>query len=446
MEKNNITIEERLKNMRKLYMKLDKIIDEIPDEIPDKVKQSIKEKIMGDKELKELMDGIGKERPPRFLLIGRTGVGKSSLVNALCGAYVAKVSDVESCTIGTTFYECKDNGRTLMEIMDSRGIAESDRLDDSRTAEEQLIDEIKDFTPDVVIFMLSSVHRDSIDKDVDFLKKLRKKYYDKNLVDLPIVTVINKTDEVSPSRINDPKLYTENKLFAIKKIQESYQKIIAKNGLKINGIISVSSCIDWMTEEGEEVSAEQINGMIQSEIDKLEIAFDGRYKIEELRTLLIESIEDYEAKMGLRMALKLEELVRNIAKQLKKIFASIATVIATTPIPISDIYILLILQAILVVSIAALSGREISIQTAKEFIIGLGGIGGAGLGFRLAAQQATKLLNTTVPGAGSVISAIIAGSGTSAIGSAAISYYIDDKDIEKVKDSLKKNKIVENYV
>ena len=42
-------------------------------------------------------------------------------------------------------YECKDNDRVLMEILDTRGIAESERLDDTVSAEEMLINQIMNF-------------------------------------------------------------------------------------------------------------------------------------------------------------------------------------------------------------------------------------------------------------------------------------------------------------
>ena len=92
------------------------------------------------------MDGIDTHRPPRIFLIGRTGVGKSSLVNALCGSYVARVSDTTSCTSNATLYQCKDNDRTLMEILDTRGFAESESLNHSVTAEDNLINDIERFS------------------------------------------------------------------------------------------------------------------------------------------------------------------------------------------------------------------------------------------------------------------------------------------------------------
>lgn len=433
------TIEKRLENMKNIYLRIGQILDEIPEAIPERVRTFIREKIIGDKELKELMDGIDHHRPPRFLLVGRTGVGKSSLINALTGCYLAQVSDTESCTPDITTYRCTDRGTTLMEILDTRGIAESDQLRSSQTAEEQLLSQVNEFSPDAAIFLLNCAHRDSVGEDADFLRAVVQKYEALNHTTLPVVVICTRADEVSPSRFKKPEEYPERKIDSIDEIVRNYKAVLTNHGLRINSIIAVSSCIDWMTEDGEEVSVEAINNMTEDEKGRLRIAFDGRYQIEELRDILEHAIEDFQAKMGLRMALRLDELVKRLANHMTHIFATIAGAVAVTPIPISDIYILLIIQALLVMIIAALSGREVNLDTAKEFVFSLFGVGGIGFVFRLAAQQASKLLNAVAPAAGSAISAGIAGLGTESIGHAAIAYYIDNKPIEEAKKRFREN-------
>ena len=382
------------------------------------------------------MDGVDSHRPPRIFLIGRTGVGKSSLINALCGAYVAPVSDTRSCTETAQTYQCKDGERTLMEILDTRGIAESDNLNAEISAEDMLINQVKEFSPDVAIFMLNCTHRDDVDSDVNFLKKLSESYAQAYNMRLPIVAVVNKCDEMAPSRLKNPNEYTESKTKKIAEQVQHYKEIIVKNNLKIDDIIAVSSLIDWMTADGTEIDADSIESLPVSDIENLQIAFDGRYHIEELFNILEKAILDFSARMGLRMALKLQEVVRRIANQLNKSFSAMSATVALSPIPISDIYILLLLQGILVCLIASLSGRDISLDTAKEFVLSMGGIAGAGYGFRLLAQQASKILNVFWAGFGSAVSASIAALGTSAIGKAAIAYYIDDKTIEEAKSTF----------
>lgn len=436
MKDDSMKIEQRLQNMKNFYTKVGDLLDNLPDAIPEKARQKIRDTILGDEELKNLMDGVDSHRPPRIFLIGRTGVGKSSLINALCGAYVAPVSDTRSCTETAQTYQCKDGERTLMEILDTRGIAESDNLNAEISAEDMLINQVKEFSPDVAIFMLNCTHRDDVNSDVNFLKKLSESYAQAYNMRLPIVAVVNKCDEMAPSRLKNPNEYTESKTKKIAEQVQHYKEIIVKNNLKIDDIIAVSSLIDWMTADGTEIDADSIESLPVSDIENLQIAFDGRYHIEELFNILEKAILDFSARMGLRMALKLQEVVRRIANQLNKSFSAMSATVALSPIPISDIYILLLLQGILVCLIASLSGRDISLDTAKEFVLSMGGIAGAGYGFRLLAQQASKILNVFWAGSGSAVSASIAALGTSAIGKAAIAYYIDDKTIEEAKSTF----------
>lgn len=436
MKDDSMKIEQRLQNMKNFYTKVGDLLDNLPDAIPEKARQKIRDTILGDEELKNLMDGVDSHRPPRIFLIGRTGVGKSSLINALCGAYVAPVSDTRSCTETAQTYQCKDGERTLMEILDTRGIAESDNLNAEISAEDMLINQVKEFSPDVAIFMLNCTHRDDVDSDVNFLKKLSESYAQAYNMRLPMVAVVNKCDEMAPSRLKNPNEYTESKTKKIAEQVQHYKEIIVKNNLKIDDIIAVSSLIDWMTADGTEIDADSIESLPVSDIENLQIAFDGRYHIEELLNILEKAILDFSARMGLRMALKLQEVVRRIANQLNKSFSAMSATVALSPIPISDIYILLLLQGILVCLIASLSGRDISLDTAKEFVLSMGGIAGAGYGFRLLAQQASKILNVFWAGSGSAVSASIAALGTSAIGKAVIAYYIDDKTIEEAKSTF----------
>lgn len=433
MKDNKMKIEQRLQNMKKFYIKTGELIDKLPDAIPQNTRVMLKDTILGDKGLKRLMEGIDSHRPPRIFLVGRTGVGKSSLINALCGAYVAGVSDTKCCTENAQTYECKDNDRVLMEILDTRGIAESESLDTTISAEEMLIKQISEFSPDVAILMLNCMHRDDVNSDVEFLKKVCKEYSSVNKVRLPVVVVVNKCDEMAPTRFKNPADYPENKIRKISEVVQYYKGIILKNGLKIDDIIAVSSLIDWQTPDGMEVDVESIDKLPKYDIENLQIAFDGRYRIEELLDILEEAILDFEAQMGLRMASRLNEVVNRLAKHLNEIFSGISATVALTPIPVSDIYILLIIQSVLVCLIASLSGRDISLDSAKEFILGVGGIVGTGYLFRLIAQQASKFLNAVFVGAGSVVSSMIAYGGTYAIGSAAIAYYIEDKTMDEAK-------------
>ena len=433
MANDRQTIESRMVNIKNIYLKIDQMIDSIPEEIPDQVRKLLKDSILGDKDLKELMNGIDNHRPPRFLLVGRTGAGKSSLINAITGFYSAQVSDTESCTPGLEICKVFDQENVLMELLDTRGIAESDPVNASASAENQLLDQVNQFSPDAAIFLLSCSHRDSIGEDAVFCKKIKKEYEEVNHVKLPIIVVVNKADEVQPSRIKDAKSYNSIKLNNIDEIVRNYKSVLDRQELNYETVIAVSSYIEWMTAEGREVSAEEINNMTNEEKAQLQISFDGRYQIDRVIDCLVDVIEDFQAKMGLRMALRLNDLVNRLSTTLIRIFAGISATVALTPIPVSDIYILATLQAILVTIIASLSGRDITLDTAKEFIVGMLGVGGFGYLLRLGAQQAVKFLNLIVPAAGSAASAAIAAAGTVTMGRIAKNYYIDGQSKEMAR-------------
>ena len=210
--------------------------------------------------------------------------------------------------------------------------------------------------------------------------------------------------------------------------------------MKIDDIVPVSSLIDWMTPDGLEVDAEEIDHLPKHDVENLQIAFDGRYHIEDLLDILEEAIQDFEAQMGLRMAARLNDVVTRIANHINKVFTGLSATVAAAPIPTSDIYILLILQSLLVALIASLSGREVSLDAAKEFIFSVGGVGAVGYGLRLVAQQGSKFINAIWPGAGSAVSAGIASFGTNSIGKAAIAYYIDGKSIEEAKEKFEEER------
>ena len=429
MKDDKMKIEQRIQNMQKFYVKAADLIDSLPDAVPEKAKNLIKDKILGDKDLKVFMEGLDSNRPPRFFIIGRTGVGKSSLINALCGSYLAAVSDVESCTENSSVYKYMDGERVLMEIFDTRGTSESESLDKKQSAEDALIEQVSEFSPDAAVFVLSCTHRDDVNSDVEFLKRLAKNYSKVNGVHLPIVVVVNKCDEMAPSRFKKPSEYPQNKIDKIQEAVNYYKGIIVKNGLKIDNMVAVSSLIDWQTKDGLEIDVKDIENLPQEDIENLQIAFDGRYNIEKLLDILEEAIPDIGAQMGLRMAARLNEVAGRLAKHLNTIFSAISAAVAATPIPIADVYVLLLIQALLVCLIASLSGRDLSIENGLEFILSLGGVVGIGNVFRFIAHQAFKLF----PGAGNVIGSGIAAVGTNTIGSCAIEYYINGKPIREAK-------------
>lgn len=422
-----------IERIQKIYKNMEDVLDNLPDAFPKSMKNQIKNLVFNDEELKGLMEELESYRPPKIFLIGRTGVGKSSLVNAICGKYLAQVNDVYSHTKWVDEYYYKDGENTLMRILDTRGIAESYALDSKVTAEDTIKDQVKKFSPDVCIFMLNASHRDDVDSDVVFLKEISEDYKRHNGIDLPIVCVINKVDELAPSRFKDPKEYPNSKNKNISEVAKYYGQIIEEENFQVKDIIATSSLIDWQLGE-DFIDVSSINDLSQTDLENLEMGFDGRYGIDKLIDSLEEVIIDNDALVGLKVACRMENILIDLSDKLIKIFSGFAATIALTPIPIADIYPLLALQLILVSLIAGLGGRDISLKNAKEFILSIGGVGVAGNIFRITAQQILKF----IPTAGNAIGATIAAFGTKTIGEAAKNYYIEGIDLKKVKKTFRK--------
>ncbi|MEG5176310.1 GTPase [Microcoleus sp. B3-D7] len=61
----------------------------------------------------------------KFLLVGRTGVGKSSFINAAFGSYIAETSEYEACTKIVEHYAYKTPLGDV-SLIDTPGLAEDD--------------------------------------------------------------------------------------------------------------------------------------------------------------------------------------------------------------------------------------------------------------------------------------------------------------------------------
>lgn len=111
-----------------------------------------------------------------------------------------------------------------------------------------------------------------------------------------------------------------------------------------------------------------------------------------------------------------------IGNEIVQACTAVSVTVGVTPIPFSDMVLLAPLQAMMVSSVAYLSGRTWGRKTVAEWLTSLGVVGGIGIGLRFAAQTIAKF----VPGAGNAVSAGVAGAGTTTMGQSAIKYFLRD--------------------
>ncbi len=149
---------------------------------------------------------------PKIGVIGKTGVGKSSLCNALFGSDVCSVNDVAACTrdpqevtvnIGTG-----NNGITLVDVP---GAGESSERDQEYSAlYAKLLPEL-----DVILWVLKADDR-AYAADENFYENVVKPHLDQGK---PFFFVLNQVDKIEPLRKwnNDAHEPSEEQLINIEK-------------------------------------------------------------------------------------------------------------------------------------------------------------------------------------------------------------------------------------
>jgi uncharacterized protein (DUF697 family) len=87
----------------------------------------------------------------------------------------------------------------------------------------------------------------------------------------------------------------------------------------------------------------------------------------------------------------------------------------------------------MVLCVAYVSGRKLSMGAAKEYLAAVGGNAGVAFGLREGVRAVAKF----VPGWGNAVSGGVAAAGTEVIGRGAIAYFIDDESVDDVREDIK---------
>jgi hypothetical protein len=128
-----------------------------------------------------------EQKPINILLVGRTGAGKSSLINTLFDAQKAEVDVLPSTTeIKSYQWEAK-TGETL-NLLDTPGYEQINRPE----YQQRVLDYAHNAD---IILLLNPALDPALQMDKDFLLKLRV-----NLQEIPIFTIITQVDRLRPIR------------------------------------------------------------------------------------------------------------------------------------------------------------------------------------------------------------------------------------------------------
>jgi uncharacterized protein (DUF697 family)/GTPase SAR1 family protein len=399
---------------QKLQDRLDDIADAAP--VEDENSRKAMEMVLGDA-LDEVEELIDESRPPRLYVFGRSGAGKSSLINALSNQEVAETGAVAPQTVDSELYHISASDRyASWDVVDSRGLFESVPPEGGVPTDtvEFLKEDLREYRPDMLIHVMKPGHARAGERDFEVLNELQEEFGE---LFPPVVYCLNHVDthltpggewppENNPSLAGDIK---ETLDFVTGVLEEKQDTELQKTPLDENQPLT-----------GYKFDSDDHVGIVPVCLKE-----GARWNVDPLNRLISDFLPD-SARLQYAQLQQRQDIMRDLSRDVTNKFAGAATGIGALPVPVGDVAVLLPLQYLLIVIIGGFSCQEMKVETGKEY---LGAMGGTTIG-GLAARSMARSLLQFVPIAGTAISASVAGGGTWAMGRSAEAYFFDDEVIE----------------
>ena len=405
---------------KQLIENVNATFDTVASALDETKRQWVKEKVIG-AALNEIEKLVIESRPPVLYLMGRSGHGKSSLINALAKRDVAQVNDVRPQTVGVEpYFITFSEYYSEWHVIDSRGIFETTRPDGApdTNALDQVKEDVAKYRPDVILHVVAGAEARNLENDFKAFAEVQEVVRRELGAPAPAVMVLNKIDALGNPR-HWPLEDHPQKASIVKELLD----YVAKDALKgTPRRYNLNHALHGYTLEGADYA-----GLIPV------CALPGEdvWNIETLSSFIGEHLPE-SALLDFYQAQQRKEQLRRVSASVTNRFSTIAGLIGAGPVPVADIAVLTPLQLLLVAFIAGLSCRPMSVDSVAEFTAASGVNVGAAIGLKEVARQAMKAF----PGLGNAASGVVAGGATFGIGKSAEAYFFNG-EIKKPVDFMK---------
>ncbi len=309
----------------------------------DKIKQIIKEAV-------QRFDNTQED--PRLLILGATGVGKSSLINAIFGEKLREVNTIRSTTREFTTHEYEMAGTTL-QITDSPGYGEIGH------DEEYSASVVREARTHHAVTLVLKADEKGYERDRRIIGKAGR---DPDFsLEKPLLIALNHIDKIKPSRewsppyewdsppAADDTAKTRNIKEKVSLVKEQFKTVVGNRALDV---------IPTMADEDEEA----IFGVDRFKLCLFEILSEAaKYRFARTAKLAEKASREV-----------LEQLDRTADTVIKTAAALAALKVRINPVPVSDIAFLAPLQIPMIIKLGAIYGKTIDRNSAPEVISALG--------------------------------------------------------------------------